>query len=331
MYVKFFVLNFISSTTFILLGRRIFLRFIPTKTNFILGKDNKKVVKLGGIILFLALTFAGLFFRHNFLYSNTAAFIIYLSASLMLILGLLDDFIELRVWQKFLGELIITIFFILTSRMTTEIIFFPKILNFIITLIWILGITNAFNLLDILDGLATGVSFIISLAFLYLASITGNALVGIFSYLLSSSLLAVLIFNFPPAKIYLGDSGSLFLGFIFSILSISTSYARPAHELALLSPIFILGFPIFDTIFVSLIRISKHKPVFVKTDDHFALRLIASGKKKNAALFICYFMALIFITLGIIFTKLTNVYSLILILATVVFISTIFFKISKLR
>ena len=290
MGINIFILAFILSMIFILILRRIFL-FSPVKnTRFVLEKDNRKIVKLGGLTLFLALSLTGLSGLAKPLFSNSLALTIYLSASLVLILGILDDFLELKVWQKFLGELVIALLFISISGMTTEIVFLPKSINFVLTLIWILGITNAFNLLDIQDGLAMGVSFLISLAFLYLAYIGGNFLVGIFAIILAGSLLAVLVFNFPPAKIYLGDSGSLFLGFIFSILAISISYAKSAHEAALLSPIFILGFPIYDTVFVSLMRLSQDKPVFIKTDDHFILRLIAVGKKKTPALFTCYLM-----------------------------------------
>ncbi len=329
MLINIFVANFILCILFILLGRKLSLKFIK-KAKFVLEKDGRKVVKLGGMVLWFSLMLMALAFFRGLLFSNSLFFIIYLSSTLIFILGLLDDCLELKVWQKFLGELVITVFFVLASGMTTEIVFFPRFLNFVVTLIWILGVTNAFNLLDIQDGLATGVGFIISLAFIYLSCITGNSLSGVFSLLLASSLLAVLIFNFPPARIYLGDAGSLFLGFIFSILAISISYAKSAHEMAILSPIFILGFPIFDTAFVSLRRISKHRPVFQKTDDHFVLRLIAMGKKKNYALFICYFMTLAFITPGILFTKLSNIHSLFLILITSIFI-IISLKISKIK
>lgn len=328
--INIFVANFILCILFILLGRKLSLKFIK-KGKFVLEKDGRKVVKLGGIVLWCSLTLMGLVFLRGFLFPNSLVFVMYLSSALIFILGLLDDCLELKVWQKFLGELVITVFFVLASGMTTEIVFFPRFLNFVVTLIWILGITNAFNLLDIQDGLATGVGFIISLVFIYLSYITGNSLSGVFSLLLASSLLAVLVFNFPPARIYLGDAGSLFLGFIFSILAISISYAKSAHEMAILSPVFILGFPIFDTIFVSTMRIFKKKPIFQKTDDHFVLRLIARGKKRIHALFICYFITLVFIGIGVSFTKLSNTSSVILVFITLIFLTVLSFKINKLK
>jgi UDP-GlcNAc:undecaprenyl-phosphate GlcNAc-1-phosphate transferase len=249
----------------------------------------------------------------------------------MLLLGLLDDLFELKVIHKFWGETIIVLFFLWSSKLTTEIIFIPPALNFILTFIWILGITNAFNLLDILDGLATGVSFLVSLSFFFLAYITGNMWVGIISIILSACLLAVWFLNLPPAKVYLGDSGSLFLGFIFSTMAISISYTKPLHEIALFSPVLILGFPIYDTVFVSLMRILRKKPVFVKTDDHFVFKLIASGKKRTTSLFICYFMTGIFITLGIVLTALTNCFGMVLLSATLIFLIPISFKVSRVR
>ncbi|MCM8798318.1 MAG: undecaprenyl/decaprenyl-phosphate alpha-N-acetylglucosaminyl 1-phosphate transferase [Candidatus Omnitrophica bacterium] len=301
MSIKIFLMNFLIIVVAILSLRKIVLRFKPK--GIYLKKENKEIAKVGGIVLLLSILIFWRFFNPY----------LFLSLIFIFLLGFIDDLKELKVWQKFLGELIIALIFMLTSGTTTEIIFFPKSINFIITLIWILGITNAFNLLDIQDGLATGVGFLVSLAFLYLAHFTKNLLAEQISLLLSSSLLGILIFNFPPAKIYLGDSGSLSLGYLFSILAISLSYAQASHEMAIFSPVFILGFPIFDTIFVSLRRLSKGKSIFKKSDDHFILCLIKSGKK-DKALFICYFLSLLFILLGILFTRLNNVFSLILII-----------------
>lgn len=332
MKINFFIImfGFIFSLVFILLGRFVVVKLPYVKnTRLILYKGNKEIVKLGGITI-LASLILGLFLINQLFYNKLLSSII-LGSFLIFILGIFDDLRELKVWQKFLGQLVIILFFMLFSGLKTEIAFLPKYLNFIITLMWILGITNSFNLLDIQDGLATGVSFIISLAFILMAHITGNPLVGILALLLSGPLLAILIFNFPPAKIYLGDSGSLFLGFVFSIFTISISFAKVGHELALLSPFFILGFPICDTLFVSLTRISRNKPIFMKTDDHFGIRLTNLGVKKTKVLFICYFLTLLFITMGILFTRLTNIHSLFLIFITVFFLIVSLIKLNRIR
>jgi len=315
--------NFLFNIIVIWVLRKIIIKFKPK--GLYLEKNNQKIAKIGGIVLLLSF----LIFYRKIIPVNSLTMQILLTAFLIFILGFIDDLKELKVWQKFLGEIVIILIFIILSKLTTEIIFFPKYINFIITFIWILGITNSFNLLDIQDGLATGIGFLITLSFLYLAYLTGNKIVGDFSLLLLSSLLAIFIFNFPPAKIYLGDSGSLSLGYIFSILAILISYAKASHEMALLSPLFILGFPIFDTAFVSLRRLFKGRSVFKKSDDHFILCLIAKGKKKIEALFICYLLNLIFIVLGISFTKLSNLFSFFLILLFFIFLSYFSLRINK--
>ncbi len=324
------IAGFIFSLIFILFGRLAIVKCSRVRnTRLVLYKEDKKIVKLGGLVVFVLLV-SGLLLN-KYLFSDRLSLSISLGSLFMFIIGIIDDLCELKVGQKFFGQLIIVLAFMLFSGLKTEIVFLPKYFNFIITLIWILGITNAFNLLDVEDGLSTGVSFIISLAFLLIAHVTGNTLVGIFALLLSGPLLAVLIFNFPPAKIYLGDSGSLFLGFVFGVLAISISYASPGHELALLSPFFILGFPIYDTAFVSLMRIFRKKPIFIKTEDHFVMKLIAGGKGRIAALLICYFLTVFFAALGIIFTKLPHFYSLALIPAVVIFFIFLLFRVGRIK
>lgn len=317
MSIKIFIINFLFTFVAVFILRKIILKFKPRR--LYLKEENREIAKVGGIVLLLSLLVFCRAFNPYLIVSTIFVFV----------LGFIDDLKELKVWQKFLGELIIAISFIISSGMTTEIIYFPKFINFMITLIWILGITNAFNLLDIQDGLSTGVGFLISLALLYLAYFTGNKVVGVYSLLLSSSLLAILIFNFPPARIYLGDSGSLSLGYIFSILVILISYAKTSHEMAIFSPLFIMGFPIFDTIFVSARRILKKKPVFSKTNDHFFLCLISRGIKKIYALLLCYLITLIFILLSFLFMKLPNIYSIILLLLTI--LSVTLFSLRILR
>ncbi|MCM8784042.1 MAG: undecaprenyl/decaprenyl-phosphate alpha-N-acetylglucosaminyl 1-phosphate transferase [Candidatus Omnitrophica bacterium] len=326
MLINIFLANFLFSIISVLILRKLLLRF--RLKGVYIEKVDRKITKIGGMVILLSLLVSSLILGKRFFLFKSLYFTLFITAFLVFLLGMIDDLKELKAWQKFLGEMVIVLFFLFISNLTTEVIYLPRFVNFFITLFWILGITNAFNLLDIQDGLSTGVSFLISLAFLYLAYPTGNKIVVEISLLLSSSLLAILIFNFPPAKIYLGDSGSLSLGYIFSILAILISYAKASHEIALLSPIFILGFPIFDTVFVSLRRLSKGKSIFKRSDDHFIICLL---KKRNQlrCLLICYFLTLAFIILGILFTKLTNFASFILILLFLTFLIPYSLKLSR--
>mgnify|MGYP001765700425 CR=1 FL=1 len=226
----------------------------------------------------------------SFLVSSSLAFIfiypllpqkrevlgIYLCSGLIFIVGLIDDKRELSVILKFITQLLaaaIVMFF----GVRTNIAGIGEPANFVITVLWILGITNAFNHLDIIDGLASGIALVSFFTFYLISVITSNLFVALALIALCGSILGFFRYNYPKAKIYMGNSGSHFLGFIISTLAIMISYASLEKRIALIIPLLILGFPIFDTLFVALIRILKHRPVWQKSKDHLPLRFVALG------------------------------------------------------
>ena len=132
--------------------------------------------------------------------------------------------------------------------------------------------TNAFNIIDIMDGLSSGVGAIASL-FLFILSINaGQGGAASLSLALMGALAGFLVFNFSPARIYLGDTGSLFVGFVLGALGMVGVYAR-ANPVAVLAPVLILGVPIFDTLFVTVVRWMRGQNPLKGSPDHFALRL----------------------------------------------------------
>lgn len=169
----------------------------------------------------------------------------------VLAIGIVDDIRSLTPLEKVGGQLILALIAYF-SGFGISIGNTMGILDLPFTLIWIIGVTNALNLIDGLDGLASGVAIIASATIALISCLHGDTATSIISVMLIGSLIGFLKYNFNPAKIFLGDSGSLFLGFLLSILSLK-SYTKTQTGFAILIPVLILGLPIMDT-FLSMIR-----------------------------------------------------------------------------
>src|SRR5438093_2431347 len=194
-----------------------------------------------------------------------------LSGSIALMVGLIDDFGVLTPYQKLLGQMLAALVLI-KSGIYIKLEFLPIWLAIPLTVLWILAVTNALNIIDILDGLAAGISVIAALSIAIANFMAGRYAVAFLSLVLAGATLGFLRHNFYPAKIYLGDAGSLFIGFMLAALSMNAGYTR-ANLLAVLSPILILGIPLFDLMLVMWIRWRNGIPVMKGSTDHFALRL----------------------------------------------------------
>lgn len=223
----------------------------------------------------------------------------------MLILGLIDDRRELSVTAKFSAQIIATCFLI-AFGVRTHIVYIGEAPNIIITFLWVIGIANALNHLDIIDGLAAGVALLASLAFFIICVMNHDIAMAVVSLTLSAALASFLSFNFPPAKIYMGNSGSHFLGFVLAAVAMAISYAPMERKIALLTPLFILGFPLFDTAFLVFARIMKKSLPFKKSDDHLALRFLSLGYSKKKALGIMFSLSSCFVFCGILISQVPN-------------------------
>ncbi|MBN1913731.1 MAG: undecaprenyl/decaprenyl-phosphate alpha-N-acetylglucosaminyl 1-phosphate transferase [Candidatus Omnitrophica bacterium] len=226
---------------------------------------------------------------------------------IMLIFGVIDDLRELSVLVKFAAQIIATCFLI-AFNIRTHIVGIGEIPNLIVTFIWVIGITNALNHLDIIDALATGVASIAALAFFIIAVLNNDIPTAIVACILFGGLCGFLSFNFPPAKIYMGNSGSHFLGFLLASIALIISYAPLERKAALLSPLFILGFPLFDTAFLVIVRIIKKSLPFKKSNDHLALRFLALGYSKKKALVVMLSISFYFSFCGVCISQLSNLW-----------------------
>lgn len=202
---------------------------------------------------------------------------IVLAGTLMVMLGLVDDFGVLSVGTKLAGQFL-AIFVLIKSGIRIQIAAFPEWLDLVLTVVWMLGITNAFNLLDIMDGLAAGVGLVCTAFLLVVSLLNGDTTIAFMVTALGGSLLGFLRYNFHPARIYMGDCGALFLGMMVGALSMIGQYGG-RHQVALLTPLFILAIPIFDTLFVMFVRASRGLPILRGSPDHLALRLKRWGMR----------------------------------------------------
>jgi UDP-GlcNAc:undecaprenyl-phosphate GlcNAc-1-phosphate transferase len=164
----------------------------------------------------------------------------------------------------------------------------PEWLADLLTLVWVIGILNAMNLTDILDGLAGGIAVIASAAFLFISLPTEEIYVNFASAALAGACMGFLPYNLSKRyRVFMGDTGSLALGFILAALSMGTSYTQ-INDIGLFSPILILALPIYDTLLVSVLRMAKGQSPFIGSKDHFPLRLKAVGFSRNQILLTCY-------------------------------------------
>jgi UDP-GlcNAc:undecaprenyl-phosphate GlcNAc-1-phosphate transferase len=230
---------------------------------------------------------------------------ILLGGIVILLLGLIDDIRGLRPETKILGQVMVILPLITLGVRIT--LFIPNFyISGLITILWMVAIINAFNLLDNMDGLTTGVGLIACFMFFIVTSQQHQTFTSIVLIALAGALLGFLRYNFNPAKIFLGDAGSMFIGYMLAVLTITASYYReglPTH-LPVVMPILILAVPIFDTLSVISIRIKRKEPIFGADKNHFSHRLVALGFSQRGAVLLIY---LISFCLGITATLLTQV------------------------
>ncbi|MBA5873372.1 MAG: hypothetical protein GDA66_02310 [Nitrospira sp. CR1.2] len=237
---------------------------------------------LGGLAIYLAFL-VSLAFTFEFRQDVLG---IVLSGTLIVMLGLIDDFGVLSPRTKLAGQFL-AVFVLIKSGIRIEIATLPDWVDLVLTVLWMIGIINAFNLLDIMDGLSAGVG-IISAGFLcVVAVLNGDQTIAFMLAALIGSLLGFLRYNWRPASIYMGDSGAMFIGLMLGALSMIGKYTE-GHSVSLLTPVLILGMPIFDTLFVMYIRFLRGLPVFLGSPDHMAIRLRHWGLSVTQVVLLSY-------------------------------------------
>jgi UDP-GlcNAc:undecaprenyl-phosphate GlcNAc-1-phosphate transferase len=241
--------------------------------------------RLGGVAIYLAALVALLVFRERLKMYQAVG--ILLGATIVSFLGLWDDRRSLRPAFKLLGQFGASAILVLTD---VQVSVFPyRWLNIAVTLIWMVGIINAMNLLDNMDGLSGGVGAVASAFFLLLAAMNDQYLVGALSAALLGACIGFLAYNLNPASIFMGDAGALFLGFMLAAVGIKLRFPDNVDVVTWMAPVLILGVPIFDTILVFVSRLLRGlNPLTVPGKDHTSHRLVNMGFTQREAVMILY-------------------------------------------
>ena len=224
-----------------------------------------------------------------------------LPALAIAIVGLLDDIYQLPPWPRFISQSavgVITSFILYLSGSGVE-IFDNQLLNSSATILWVVTIINALNFIDNLDGLATSISMVASLAMFILSYINNKYLVAALSLAIFASCLGFLFWNKKPASIYLGDAGSLYLGFLLAAISIRIDLDNDSAPIRALVLILILAIPVIDTTQVVVSRIAKGKSPFEGGRDHISHLLLSRGLSQRSVLFILTTSAILFALVAI--------------------------------
>lgn len=288
------------------------LRRVAFKYSFVDIPNKRKVHQqpiplIGGVAIFIGYIVNLLLW----LDSSRIQLAVIISGSLIIGVGLIDDFYKSRGRElaalpkaiaQFICGLILFAFGIkiqgITAIFDDGMVFFSPGLSLLITLIWIIGLMNMLNFLDGLDGLAGGISIISSMTLFFISYAKGQETTAVMSVILMGTSLGFLKYNFYPAKIFMGDSGSLFLGMMLAIISIEGAI-KSATLFSIFMVILALGVPIFDTILVMLKRWLNHKPLYMADQSHAHHRLLKRGYSQRQAVTFIYLISLLFSVLSI--------------------------------
>jgi UDP-GlcNAc:undecaprenyl-phosphate GlcNAc-1-phosphate transferase len=251
------------------------------------------------------------------------------SATLIFVVGLTDDLKRLSARTKFLLELLVATALCFGGLRISRITLTDGLMlslggwGYALTILWIVGITNAVNLSDGLDGLAAGICSIACGVIALFAFLSGSVIMGVFMLALLGSLCGFLVFNFHPAKVFMGDCGSLFLGFMIAASSVMCTM-KSAALVGLALPALALGVPIFDTLFSMLRRFLERRSLFAPDRNHFHHRLLKLGLNQRRAVLITYMVTLLATGLGLLMLASNDIHSLFVFGGTLLLIVFVF-------
>lgn len=232
---------------------------------------------------------------------------------MLVFVGIVDDVTDMPAKLKLLGQIIaacivtlggIRIEFV-TNMFGEGAMMTLNILSVPVSVIWIVAIINAVNLIDGLDGLAAGVSAISAVTLAICALMNGSGSIAMLCVTLVGACLGFLIYNFHPASIFMGDTGSMFLGYTLAVLSIMGT-AKGVTFVSVFIPILALGIPIFDTLFAILRRMMANKPIFEADKAHLHHRLMARGLSHRNAVLLIYAISVALSVCAIVINELTS-------------------------
>jgi UDP-GlcNAc:undecaprenyl-phosphate GlcNAc-1-phosphate transferase len=280
-------------------------RWLAPRAGFIDHPEARRIHKrpvprLGGAAIYLAVIVAAVVLGERRNFNEFGAILI--GATGVSFMGLVDDRWGLRPLVKTLAQILAALLLYGSGIYVGT--FHNPILNLITTVLWVVFITNAINLLDNMDGLAGGVSAIAAAFFALMCSFTGQYLVGALSVAVLAACLGFLFYNLNPASIFMGDSGSLFLGFVLAALGIKLRFPDNVTFVTWMVPVLVMGVPVFDTTLVIISRLRRRmNPATTPGQDHTSHRLVATGMTQREAVLTLYIASFVLGLLAIFVTE----------------------------
>lgn len=242
---------------------------------------------LGGAAIYVAFILALIFFGDRRYINEVVG--IFVGATLMSLMGVVDDKWGLGSYVKLTGQLLAAGILVYSG---VQIRLFYSWLDIAVTMAWVVGITNALNLLDNMDGLSGGIAMIAAVFFTLLAAMGHQYLVGVLAAALAGACAGFLIYNWNPAHIFMGDTGALFLGFLLAAVGIKLRFPSNSETVTWMIPVLVLALPIFDTTLVFISRLRRgQNPLTTPGKDHVSHRLAQMTGSRREAVLICYLIA----------------------------------------
>lgn len=287
--------------------------------------NTKVMPTAGGLAIFLAFAFSAVFLFDDVV-PRSYILPILLAAMVIILTGFIDDVRELSPRQKSFGILIASLIIYFVAEIRIDFVTLPYFgeiqfgwFGLPVTILWIMAITNAVNLIDGLDGLASGIS-IISLTTIgiigYFFLHVDTVYISIVIFILVASIVGFFPYNFYPAKIFLGDTGALFLGFMIAVLSLQG--LKNATLITVVTPMVILGVPITDTVFAIIRRFINRQPIASADKMHLHHRLLSLGFTHKGAVLTIYCLALVFSFVALLFNYASRAASILLVIFCVI-------------
>ena len=231
----------------------------------------------------------------GFLEKSNQLMVVLLCILVLFVLGLRDDKKHLGPFFKLAVQFAVAIAAAWFAEIRVELFIENRIITSVLSAVWIVLIINVFNFLDNMDGASAGIAVITSCILFTTAALSGQVFVGGLALVFAGTLLGFLLFNFPPAKIFMGDAGSLVVGFMVALLTLRTTYHHEAVSgqwYAVLMPLVVMAVPLYDFISVTVLRLSQGKSPFVGDTQHFSHRLKKRGLSDTQTVLTLYLATL---------------------------------------
>ncbi|MCL6600037.1 MAG: undecaprenyl/decaprenyl-phosphate alpha-N-acetylglucosaminyl 1-phosphate transferase [Alicyclobacillus macrosporangiidus] len=302
----YYILSFL--TAFVIVYALVpYVRRIALRTGFVDRPNQRKIHKepvplLGGLALYVGVVVTSALFGH----AGNTFWGIAVGGFLIFAIGVVDDYYKTRgrdfkALPKFLTQILAAVVLLCFGVSIGGVSVpwggtyytFPEWLSWVATILWVVAITNMINFLDGVDGLAAGLSAISAMSLFFIALLKGQAAMAVFAVVLMGAALGFLRHNFHPARIFMGDAGATFLGYVLAAIAVGGAF-KSATLVSLVVPVLALGVPILDTVWVVIRRVRENRPIYVADKGHTFHLLMKSGLSQVQTVAFLYLLGVCF-------------------------------------